>query len=56
MRGLDPHPSIFKILAKRMDCRVKTGNDVWSGPGSAEQREERCAASGSAACITRLDH
>jgi hypothetical protein len=24
-----------KILAKMMDCRVKPGNDVWYGPGSA---------------------
>jgi hypothetical protein len=30
MRGLDPriHPK-KKTLSKKMDCRVKPGNDIW---------------------------
>jgi hypothetical protein len=27
MRGLDPRINLHKTLSKRMDCRVKPGND-----------------------------
>jgi hypothetical protein len=32
MPGLDPgiHPSSQEVLSKKMDCRVKPGNDVLS--------------------------
>jgi hypothetical protein len=48
MRGLDPriHP-LRKTLSKKMDCRVKPGNDghgVRGGPGSAKQRFAKCYA------------
>jgi hypothetical protein len=41
MRGLDPRiHHLRKTLSKRMDCRVKPGNDasIWNGPGSAAHR------------------
>jgi hypothetical protein len=50
MRGLDPriHPSSQESFSKKMDGRVKPGHgaSISDGPGSAQQREERCSASG----------
>jgi hypothetical protein len=39
MRGLDPRIHLLReSLSKRMDCRVKPGNDGWYDPGSAAHR------------------
>src|SRR5258707_6913409 len=52
-RGEEGVPRTQRSASSAVRCRAGavTNGGVWYGPGSAEQREERCTASGTRLCL-----